>query len=61
MARSYRDPFWLHVQTEKKCSKCEARIKRGDLAFYYQSIKAYFGGRCGCGDEAARDFAARTL
>jgi len=58
MTRRYSgDPYWITCKYTGKCSKCRAEIKKGDRAFRYK-CGSLFGGECGCGDEASREFDA---
>jgi hypothetical protein len=50
------DPHWITARFAGKCSKCGAKIEKGDEAFYYPKTKSLLGKKCGHGQEAEQDF-----
>ena len=59
--RFIADPRWITVRHPTRCTQpnCQTPINSGECGFYYPADKSLYGSRCGHGEQAARDFAAR--
>lgn len=55
------DPRWLTIKYACHCAACDAKLERGQSAFYYPSSRQMYGAEC-CGKakENAADFRARV-
>ena len=53
-----RDPRWIIAKFASSCGGCDRRISKGEDIFYYPMGKRAYGGQCGCGGNASRDFAS---
>ncbi len=54
------DPRWLTIKYACHCAACDAKLERGQSAFYYPSSRQMYGAEC-CSKakDSAADFAAR--
>lgn len=56
-----RDPQWNTLTYATTCKACGEPIHKGERAYYYPLVKAYYGNRCECGFTAERDFEAHRF
>lgn len=55
-----RDPYETAARFASKC-RCGAPITKGESIFYYPNTKTALGMKCGCGEDARREFEAAAF
>jgi hypothetical protein len=51
-------PFWLTVKYAGECSRCKAKLNKGDTALYFSSTRTMLCNGEDCGKQHDRDMAA---
>jgi hypothetical protein len=51
-------PRWILARFPSSCSKCLARIAKGERVFYYPSGRSVMCAGENCGSQASRDYDA---